>query len=331
MAEILSQNEIDSLLSALSAGKAEEGPAVAEATKGVKVYDFKHPDRFSKDQTRSLQMLHEHFARLFSTSLSTYLRTITEVRLVSVDQLSYDEFIRSIPNPTCVNLFEMKPLEGNALLEISPSLTFGVIDRLMGGRGQTFRKNRELTEIEQSIVLKIMDRVYESLEEAWGGVIDLKINLKATETNPQLFMQLYLPTEMVILMTLEANIGESSGTFCVCMPYVVLEPVAGRLSSRRWFSGKKADSQTQDKGRIEMHLQRVKLPLEAYLGRTTLKLSDILALERGDVVPLDTRRDQEIEIDVSGKPMYLGRPGTHRKNRAFKITRVIGDKLEWLA
>jgi len=274
--------------------------------------------------------LHEHFARLSSTSLSTYLRTITEVKLVSVDQLSYDEFIRSIPNPTCVNLFEMKPLEGNALLEISPSLTFSVIDRLMGGSGQSFKKNRELTEIEQSIILKIMDRVFESLEEAWVNVVDLKISLKATETNPQLFLQLYLPTEMVILMTLEVNIGESSGTFCVCIPYVVLESVASSLSSRSWFSGKKTITQTEDHDRMKFHLRKVGLSIEAYLGRTRLRVGEILALEKGDVVPLDTRKEEEIEINVSGKPMYLGRPGTHRKNRAFKITQVIGNDLEWL-
>jgi flagellar motor switch protein FliM len=329
MAEILSQGEIDALLMALSSGTVQEEPVVAESTRGVKVYDFKHPDRFSKDQTRSLQMLHEHFARLFSTSLSTYLRTITEVKLVSVDQLSYDEFIRSIPNPTCINLFEMKPLEGNALLEISPSLTFAVIDRLMGGRGNVFRRNRELTEIEMRIVSIILDRVFESLEEAWHSVIDLKISMLRTETNPQLFLQLYLPTEMVILMTLEVNIGESSGTFCICVPYVVLEPVSGNLSSRSWFSVK-ATSTEGDKNKIENHLKKARLAMKAFLGNTKLKVRDILDLEIGDVVPLATRKDEDVIVEIAGKPMYLGRPGTHRKHRAFKITRVIGNDREWI-
>ena len=330
MAEILSQSEIDSLLNALSSGTIDEDAPTAEPAKGVKVYDFKHPDRFSKDQTRSLQMLHEHFARLFSTSLSTYLRTITEVKLVSVDQLSYDEFIRSIPNPTCVNLIDMKPLDGNALLEISPSLTFAVIDRLMGGKGQTFRKNRELTEIEQSIVLKIIERVFECLDEAWASVLELDLELKSTETNPQLFLQLFLPTEMVILMTMEVNIGESSGTFCICIPYVVLEPVANKLSSRSWFSGRTVTEETKKDKVLENHLKRVDLPLTAFLGDTKLKVSDILALEINDVVPLQKRKDEEIEVHVCGKPMYLGRPGTHRNHRAFKITKVIGGDLGWL-
>lgn len=330
MPEILSQNEIDALLSALSSGTMAETPAPVDAGKGIKTYDFKHPDRFSKDQTRSLQMLHEHFARLFSTSLSTYLRTITEVKLVSVDQLSYDEFIRSIPNPTCINLFEMAPLEGNALLELSPALSFSIIDRLMGGKGQAFQKNRELTEIEKSILLRVIDRIFDSLQEAWSSVVDLSVQLKATEVNPQLFLQLYLPTEMVILMTLEAHVGESSGTFCVCIPYVVLEPIAGRLSSRSWFSGKTSSNLDATRVAMETHLNKFTLVLTAFLGDTTLKVSDLLALERGDVVALNHRKDEEIEVEVAGKPMFLARPGTHRKHRAFKITQVTGGDLDWL-
>lgn len=330
MAEILSQNEIDALLSALSSGEVADTQAPHESGKGIKLYDFKHPDRFSKDQTRSLNMLHEHFSRLFSTSLSTYLRTIIEVKLVSVDQLSYDEFIRSIPNPTCISLFQMRPLEGNALLEFSPTLSFAIIDRLMGGRGQALYKNRELTEIERSILVKIIERIFDSMEEAWASVVSLKMDLKATEANPQLFLQLYLPTEMVILMTHEANVGNTVGTFCICIPYVVLEPVAARLSSRSWFSGKTG---TDEPGQspMEGHLRKFNLPLTATLGQTHLKIRDLLGLEKGDVVSLDQRKDEEISVSLSGKPMFLGRPGTHRRHRAFKVTRVLGGETEWLA
>jgi flagellar motor switch protein FliM len=330
MPEILSQSEIDALLSALSTGTVEEGPALPEPGKGIKLYDFKHPDRFSKDQTRSLNMIHEHFSRLFSTSLSTYLRTITEVKMVSVDQLSYDEFIRSIPNPTCINLFEMRPLEGNVLLEISPSLSFAIIDRLMGGKGQIFHKNRELTEIEKSILQKIIDRMFESLHEAWEGILNLSLHLKATEVNPQLFLQLYLPTEMVILMTHEAHVGECTGTFCICIPYVVLEPIAQRLSSRSWFSGKQTAGEEQTQAAMKVHLRKFDLGVTAILGGTRLKVKDLLSLEKGDVVPLTRRRDEDIEVQVSGKPMFLARPGTHRKHRAVKVTKVVSAEMEWL-
>lgn len=329
MAEILSQNEIDALLNALSSGEVAETQAPLEPGKGIKLYDFKHPDRFSKDQARSLHMLHEHFSRLFSTSLSTYLRTIIEVKLVSVDQLSYDEFIRSIPNPTCVNLFQMRPLEGNALLELSPTLSFAIIDRLMGGRGHALYKNRELTEIEKSILVKIIERIFDSMEEAWSGVVNPTMELKATEANPQLFLQLYLPTEMVILLTHEAHVGNTTGTFCICIPYVVLEPIAGRLSARSWFSGKTGTEEVGPSP-MEGHLRKFNLPLTATLGQTHLKIRDMLSLEKGDVVALDQRKDEEIVVSLADKPMFLARPGTHRKHRAFKVTRVLSGEMEWL-
>jgi flagellar motor switch protein FliM len=200
----------------------------------------------------------------------------------------------------------------------------------MGGKGQTFRKNRELTEIEQSIVLKIIERIFEGLEESWVGVVKLNLELKSTETNPQLFLQLFLPTEMVILMTMEVNIGESSGTLCICIPYVVLEPVANKLSSRSWFSGRKQTEDSKKDNAMEVHIKKVDLPITAFLGSARLKVSEILSLETSDVVPLHKRKDDEIEVFVCGKPMYLGRPGTHRNHRAFKVTEVIGGDLGWM-
>ncbi|MCA9439244.1 MAG: FliM/FliN family flagellar motor switch protein, partial [Candidatus Omnitrophica bacterium] len=147
----------------------------------------------------------------------------------------------------------------------------------------------------------------------------------------QLFLQLFLPTEMVILMTMEVNIGESSGTFCICIPYVVLEPVANKLSSRSWFSGRKAGDDSKKGGAMESHIKKVDLPLTAYLGGAKLKISEILSLELNDVVQLETRKDEEIEIEVSGKTMYRGRPGTHRNHRAFKVTEVVGGDMGWLS
>ena len=221
MADILSQGEIDALLSAFATG---EGPVDVtaeeeEKVRQVKVYDFNHPDRFSKDQIRTMHQLHEHFARIFSTSLSAFLRTIVEVKLVSVDQISYAEFIRSIPNPTSLNIINMDPLEGDALMELSPTLSFPVVDRLMGGAGQVFKKNRELTEIEQTIIEKVLYRSFDCLHEAWANVLPLNLSLEASETNPQLLMQRYLPSEMVILMTFEVMMGEISGTLSFCIPY----------------------------------------------------------------------------------------------------------------
>ncbi len=322
MGDILSQAEIDSLLSALSRGEITAEPEKEEVRK-VKTYDFLHPDRFSKDQTRALQMLHEHFARLFSTSLSAFLRTLVDVTLVSVDQLSYDEFIRSVPNPTCINIINARPLNGQAIIEISPALSFSVVDRLMGGRGQEFSKNRELTEIEQVLIERILQRAFNCMQEAWAGVYKLSFSLETTDTNPQLFMQLFLPSEMVILTTLEISLGDSVGTMSVCFPYVVLEPVAQLLSARSWFTSGRKPVDSPDQQVLRDRLQRVEMPMVAYLGDAGVKVTDLLRLAVGDVIVTRTRRDRPVWMMVGNEVKYQGVPGVARAKKAVRITRII--------
>ena len=323
MGDILSQAEIDALLSALSSGEVTAENLEEEEARSVKVYDFKHPDRFSKDQTRTLQMLHDHFARLFATSMSAFLRTLVEVRLVSVDQLSYNEFIRSIANPTCVSLLMMKPLEGNALLEVSPNLSFTIVDRLLGGIGKEIRKNRELTEIEQTLLKRVIDRICESLHEAWRNVVPVEPGLEELETNPQMFLQLYLPTEMVILMTFEVMIGENAGSTSLCIPYVVLEPVVQNLSSRSWFSASKKALDRDNQNLLQRRLKSVELDLTVFLGDTRLKVRDLLDLQVGDVVPLRTRANGRIPVYVEDTARFWARPGVRDNQRAIQIVEDI--------
>ncbi len=320
MGDILSQNEIDALLSALSSGEVSADKLEEEETRTVKVYDFKHPDRFSKDQTRTLQMLHDHFSRLFATSMSAFLRTIVEVSLVSVDQLGYNEFIRSIANPTCVNLLRMSPLEGNALLEISPSLAFAFVDRLMGGAGKEIKRNRELTEIEQTLLKRVIDRVCEGLRESWRTVVPIEPELETMETNPQMFLQLYLPTEMVILMTFEVKIGENAGATSLCVPYVVLEPVVQKLTSRSWFSAARKGAAEENRTILQQRMNQVSLELRATLGATKLSVREILGLRIGDVVPLQTRVRGDVLLRVGGAPRFWAKPGMKDKHRAVQIS-----------
>lgn len=322
MGDILSQAEIDSLLSALSRGEITAEPEKEEVRK-VKTYDFLHPDRFSKDQTRALQMLHEHFARLFSTSLSAFLRSLVDVALVSVDQLSYDEFIRSVPNPTCINIINARPLSGQAIIEISPALSFAIVDRLMGGRGQEFSKNRELTEIEQVLIERILSRAFDCMQEAWAGVYKLSFSLETTDTNPQLFMQLFLPSEMVILTTLEISLGDSVGTMSICFPYVVLEPIAQLLSARSWFTSGRKPVDSPDRQVLQDRLKRVEMPVVAYLGEASVKVSELLRLSVGDVIITRTGRDRPAWVLVGDEVKYQGVPGTVRGKRAVRITRII--------
>ncbi len=331
MADILTQSEIDALLSAFSTGEGplDVVPEEEEKVRQVKVYDFNHPDRFSKDQIRTMHQVHEHFARIFSTSLSAFLRTIVEVKLVSVDQISYEEFIRSIPNPTSLNIISMSPLDGDALMEISPTLAFPIVDRLMGGQAQVFKKNRELTEIEQTIIEKILYKSFDCLHEAWSNVVDnLNPSLEASETNPQLLMQRYLPSEMVILMTFEVTMGEISGTLSFCIPYPTLEQISAKLSSTSWYAASKKELATEKADTLFKRLRQVELPVIAYLGSARLTVRELLELEEGDVIQLDQRTDEDLFVCVGKDYRYRAVAGTHRKKKAVKLTRVLVSREE---
>lgn len=326
MADILSQGEIDALLSAFATGEGPGGDIGGEEddrVREVKVYDFNHPDRFSKDQIRTMHNLHDHFARVFSISLSAFLRTIVEVKLVSVDQISYEEFIRSIPNPTYLCIINMDPLEGKALMELSPTLSFPVVDRLMGGRGNVFKKNRELTEIEQTIIEKVLYRAFDCLHEAWMNVLPLNLSLEQSETNPQLLMQLYLPSEMVILMTFEVTLQEISGTLSFCIPYPTLEPIAGELSSSSWFASSKKELSEEHAEVLFDRLRRVDIPVVAFAGNAQMTVRDLLSLGEGDVVQLSKRVDEDVVVRVGDEYRYFAKPGVSRQKQAVKITKIL--------
>ena len=230
-ADVLSQSEIDQLLSALSTGvvSAEE-MKVEEKQKKVKVYDFKRPDKFSKDQIRTLYMLHENFARLLNTYLSTNLRTLVNISVASVEQLAYEEFIRSLSNPSVIGIFNMSPLKGNVIFEINPNIAFSIIDRLFGGEGTVINKIRTLTDIEETIIRKVITKSLDNLQEAWRHVVNTEPRLEVIETNPQ-FTQIVPPNDMVVIVTLQTQIGQVEGLINICIPYLVLEPIMSKLTT----------------------------------------------------------------------------------------------------
>jgi len=320
MVEALTQNEVDALLSALTSGEIEtDRQQSKQPARKVKKYDFMHPERFSKDQTRTLEMLHDQFARLFATSLSALMRTIVEVRLASIEQLAYHEFIQSIPKPTSINIIGMSPLNGKALVEISPSLSFTVIDRLMGGSGTNTRQNRELTDIEKALVRKILELLLAALRTAWKSVVDLEPTVEAMETNPHISMQLFMPREMVILLTFEVATTGQTGTLTICIPFVVLEPVGRQLSSRSWFSSTRKDLHPELVEAMTQNIRQVSVPMVATLGEAELTMREILDLEVGDVVSLERSVKEDIDIHVGETVRLPARPGVHRKKRAIQI------------
>ena len=327
MNEVLSQDEIDQLLTAISSGDSETDDfKPVSDTRKIKIYDFKRPDKFSKEQLRTVSNMHETFARLTTTSLSAQLRSLVHVHVASVDQLTYEEFIRSIPTPTKLAVVNMDPLKGNAVLEIDPTITFCMIDRLFGGRGTTTgNKNRDLTDIEQSVMEGIIVRILANMREAWTQVIDLRPRLGQIETNPQ-FAQIVPPSEMVVLVTLEMKVGEEEGMMNFCIPYLTIEPIISKLSSQFWFSSVRRSSTTQYLGTLKEKLSSVEMDVVAEVGSIDLPIREVLSLRVGDVVRLSNIRvGDPLTLSVGSKKKFYCQPGVVGKKMAVQVTGKLED------
>ncbi|HAO30696.1 MAG TPA: flagellar motor switch protein FliM [Treponema sp.] len=330
MNEVLSQDEIDQLLQAISSGENESDDfKPVSDTRRIKIYDFRRPDKFSKEQIRTVSNMHETFARLTTTSLSAQLRALVHVHVASVDQLTYEEFIRSIPTPTTLAVVNMDPLKGNAVLEIAPEITFIMIDRLFGGSGDTGGKvNRDLTDIEQSVMEGVIVRILANMREAWTQVIDLRPRLQQIETNPQ-FAQIVAPGEMVILVTLEIKIGEEAGMMNICIPYITIEPIVSKLSSQFWFSSIRRSSTTQYLGTLKEKLSDVDMDIIAEVGTMPVSIRDVLNLHIGDVVRFnDIRVNDPLTLSVGTRKKFYCQPGVVGKKMAVQIIGKIKESDE---
>lgn len=324
--DVLSQGEIDKLLSALSTGvvTAEE-IKTEEKHRKIKLYDFKRPDKFSKDQIRILSMLHENFARLFNTYLSAYLRTLIHIDVASVDQLTYEEFIRSMPNPCVISIFQMRPLKGNAILEINPNIVMAIVDRLFGGPGLPPAKSRTLTDIEEVIIRRVIDKAMESMQEAWKQVVAIEPRQEVLETNPQ-FAQIVPPNDMVVLITLQAKIGQAEGLINICIPYLVLEPIMLKLTASFWVASS-ADKQVSHETMevLQRKLERTAIPLVVELGRATVTVRELLEVGVGDVLQLETKAAGQLGIVIGSREKFKCKPGLIGHKNAVQITQVISQ------
>ena len=274
----------------------------------IKIYDFRRPDKFSKDQIRTVSIMHETFARLTTTSLSAQLRCLINVHVASVDQLTYEEFIRSIPNHTTLGIINMDPLKGSAVLEIDPSITFSIIDRLFGGAGTNFKMQRDLTDIEQAVMEGIIVKILGNLREAWGQVIDLRPRLGNIETNPQ-FAQIVPPSEMVVLVTLETKIGDVEGMINLCIPYITIEPIISKLSAQYMYASVRSGGTTESLNILRSRISNVNVNLIAEIGSLDIKVKDVVNLKAGDFVRLPgVRYDGEIILKIGkGKGLSSAR------------------------
>lgn len=332
MSDILSQNEIESLLSSLN--PSEEGGAdsntpgsskvVGTASKAKTVsalsyelYDFRRPDKFSKEQLRSLQMLHETFGRLGGTSLSAFLRSTVHIEMISLEQVPYDEYLRSI-NQSVFVITSMPPLSGQSVVEIEFSLVFAMIDKLLGGPGRTIDRT-VLTEIEEPLVRQLTERLFASLKSAWEGIVIINPGIEGIETSAQ-FVQIAPPSDIVVSILFEVKIGDVRGAMSLCIPYMVLKPITTKLSSQRWFtSGQKKGSSAQ-KTQLFSHVRNSTVDLSISLGTADVSVRDFLQLKKGDVLVLDQRQDKDLLLSVSGTPKLHGKPALEGKRIVFTVT-----------
>jgi flagellar motor switch protein FliM len=275
--------------------------------------------------------MHETFARLTTTSLSAQLRSLVHVHVASVDQLTYEEFIRSIPNPTTLAVINMDPLKGSAILEIDPAITFSIIDRLFGGQGEGTKYSRDLTDIESSVMESIIVRVLGNMREAWSTVIDLRPRLGQIETNPQ-FAQIVPPTEMVVLVTLETKVGEVEGMMNFCIPYLTIEPIISKLSAQYWYSSVRRGATTENLNILRERLSTIAVPMVAEVGSIDLKVRDVVALRPGDVIRLyNCHVDDPMTLTVGRKRKFFCRPGVVGNKLAVQVIGKIeeGEKEEY--
>jgi flagellar motor switch protein FliM len=325
--DVLSQAEIDALLNGVMSGEVDAEEAKKEAdTRKVKVYDFKRPDKFSKDQIRTLYMLHESFARLLNTYLSTHLRTLVNVDVASVEQLTYQEFVQSVANPSFISVLGVPPLKGNIILEFDTAIAFAYIDRVFGGDGNTQMKTRVLTEIEDAVMRRFVTSAMNHFKDAWSNVTPMNPFLETTESNPQ-FMQIVTPSEMVVIITLQLRIGDTEGIMNICIPYLVLEPIMSKLTTTFWVASSisKSDSENQV-AIIQSKLEKTRVNFVVEVGEVQISVKEFLMLGFGDVLQLGTKVDEDLPCRVGKNAKFYCRPGTFGKKMAVQITRVVNPE-----
>lgn len=309
MSKILSQEEIDALLtSAAQIEKvARDSGARAGANESVFVYNFRRPDRVSKEQIRSLHFLHDRFGRNVATSLSAYLRTVTDVTIASVEQFTYSEFLMSVPDPTAFYALSMHPIDGAAALELNPNVAFTMIDRMLGGAGRGATVTRALTEIEQNVIDAVVKLVVENLTETWRGIVDVHFKITGRETRPQM-LQVAAPNEVVVLLGFDIRIGDARGMLNVCIPASSIEQV-GAGFTQTWHRTRREPT-PQDLRHLLHNLGKVPVPVAASLG-TTLRARELLTLGPGDILSLGRPLRDPLDISVRGQTRFAGRLVRH--------------------
>lgn len=323
MGEVLSQSEIDELFKALNTGEIDVNDMQeANEQKGVKVYDFTRPSKFSKEQLRTLEIIFENYARLISTYLSGHLRTMVSAEVMNAEAVTYSEFSNALINPVILAVTDFRPLKGSILLELSPNMGFTIIDRVLGGSGSGLNSIRDFTDIERVILEKIFVQFVQLLVEPWQNVVELDPVLEKIETNSQV-VQIISPNETIALVTLNIKIGNVAGMMNICIPHLVIESIMDKLNTKFWFSQKEQELGPSYGEYIQKMIQKSRVPVKVVLGKTHITVKEFLELMRADIIKLDKNIDSDLDVYVGNILKFTGTPGEYKNKVAIKINQVI--------
>jgi len=325
MSKILTQEEIDALLKSVASAQTFE-PSVETKERPIHLYDFKHPDRISKDQLRALRTIHDGFSRSFGTYLSSILRTLVDINLLSIDQATYSEYMLSLSVPSSIYIIASKNLKGSAIMEMSPQFALTVVDRLLGGSGHRVGSIRELTIIEQNILRKVVESALSILTDAWRNVYRLNLYIESFESNPQ-FVQIAPASETAAVVSFEIIIRDMTFPMNICFPYFVLDPLIQNLSTS-WSSVATKKLSTREREGLRTQISLSKLPVVAQLGSAGLRSTQLARLRVGDVIRLRERKDEGLKIWVDGKVKFWGEPGISKLKKAIRIVRRVSEMEE---
>lgn len=329
MAEVLSQSEIDALLSALSTGELEpEELQRDEEKQKVKLYDFKSPQKFSKEHIRTLELIHENYSRIIANYLGAQLRRNVKVTLETVEQVPYEEFIHSISNPTLLTIFTLPPLSGNILFETNPQFVYQVIDILLGGNGERkYYSTKEFSDIDKNIIKQVNTGLISNLKLAWEDILEVEPKVEGMETNPAL-NQTLAPAEPVALISFSVELGKNSSFINLCIPYMSLEKISDKLVVQYWFKNESEEDSDDTQEKIKERLNIVDVEVSAELGKTHLNIDDFLKLVKGDIIKLDNRFTEPVKVYVENEASYYAKPGIVGKNIGVSILDILDKDVE---
>lgn len=322
MGEVLSQNEIDNLLKALTSGELDVNEIKDTEEKVVKNYDFARPAKFSKEHLRTLEIIFEHYGRLLSTNLPAYLRKPVQVEVMNSEAVIYSEFSNALSNPVLLGVINFEPLEGNIVIEIASNIGYAMVDRLLGGAGNPLDKPRDFSEIELVILERMFNVCVNLLREPWQNVVSIVPRLERIETNSQ-FAQIISPSEMIAIITINLKIGDVEGIINVCLPFAVLEPVMDKLNTKYWFSTMQDKDVNTYEDAISSLISKAQIPIKAVLGTSQISVNDFLNLSVGDIIKVDTQVDQELDIYVGNIDKFKALPGSSNDKYAVRLTKVL--------